>query len=638
MSNFIVSARKYRPRHFDEVVGQEHVSETLRNALKTNQVAHAFLFTGPRGVGKTTMARILAQVLNCEHPTDDFKACNECTSCKAFNENASFNIIELDAASNNSVEHIRSLIEQVRFAPQQGKYKVFIIDEVHMLSSQAFNAFLKTLEEPPPYAIFILATTEKHKILPTILSRCQIFDFRQIQVQDIEKHLAGIAKKEKIKADKPALNIIARKADGALRDALSIFDRMAIAGGGHITTDLVVRHLHILDHEFFFQLVDAALIEDTATILRHLDRVIKQGFTPAIVLSGLLDHLRNLFVAKESGTRELLDVGSDLHTRFAKQAQHTPLNFLLSALSIANHADARLKETQNKRLHVELALIKIAFSSRATTPENLPQKKNIAEPVPITGNSHRAQPSNIETNSSDPAPTPPPAKPDKNESPKVEEPPAGYDDSTANQSPAGTHKPDPAPTPPPAKPDKNLQPTVRISTAESDDKPANPAADATNGHSDAATDLNAWTLDAFGKLAEADWNARKQNTAQLDEESLQRAWKAYLENKTKPTSSVRQVMDRVKLSIEGHVIHVRIGMRFDERTIREETGLMDFLRQELNSDQLSLLFELDPKLAPKEEESAKKKTLTKREKFDLIKQANPEIDNLLARFGAKIVD
>ena len=313
MSTFIVSARKYRPTRFVDVVGQEHVSQTLKNALQSNHLAHAFLFCGPRGVGKTTCARILAKVLNCLNVTADSEPCNSCDACLAFQENASFNITELDAASNNSVEHIRALIEQVRFQPQQGKYKIFIIDEVHMLSQQAFNAFLKTLEEPPSYAIFILATTEKHKIIPTILSRCQIYDFKRIQVPRMVTHLQGICAQEGIDADPEALHIIGQKADGALRDALSIFDRItASSAGNKITYENVITNLNVLDYDYYFQVVDSLLQEDASRILLLLDDIFAKGFDGDIFINGLAEHLRNILVCKDPATTPLLNVSENL--------------------------------------------------------------------------------------------------------------------------------------------------------------------------------------------------------------------------------------------------------------------------------------------------------------------------------------
>jgi DNA polymerase-3 subunit gamma/tau len=365
MSAFIVSARKYRPQRFEEVVGQQHVAGTLKNALATDHVAHAFLFTGPRGVGKTTCARILAKILNCEQRTPDHEACDQCASCRAFNENASFNIIELDAASNNSVEHIRVLIEQVRFQPQQGRYKVFIIDEVHMLSNQAFNAFLKTLEEPPPYAIFILATTEKHKIIPTILSRCQIFDFRRITIGDMVLHLKSICHKEALDADDEALHIIAQKADGALRDALSIFDRIsASAAGGRITYEGVIENLNVLDYDYYFSMTDALLAEDLPAVMNLFDQILRKGFDPDIFVLGLGEHLRNILVCKDAATLQLLETGDTLRERYRKQAALAPASFLVNALHLANECDVQFKMARQKRLHVEMALVKMCYLGR----------------------------------------------------------------------------------------------------------------------------------------------------------------------------------------------------------------------------------------------------------------------------------
>ncbi|MBK6947293.1 MAG: DNA polymerase III subunit gamma/tau [Haliscomenobacter sp.] len=366
MSSFVVSARKYRPIRFDDVVGQEHITGTLKNALRSDHLAHAFLFCGPRGVGKTTCASILGKVLNCMNPTPDFEPCDQCASCKAFNESASFNIIELDAASNNSVEHIRSLIDQVRFQPQQGKYKVFIIDEVHMLSQAAFNAFLKTLEEPPSYAIFILATTEKHKILPTILSRCQIFDFKRIQVPQITAHLEGICTHEGLEAEPEALHVIAQKADGALRDALSIFDRMVSSSAGQkITYQDVIANLNVLDYEYYFRLADALVIEDLSQILLLFNEILNNGFEPDLFLNGFAEHLRNLLMCKDPETLVLLELSSGIRDRYMVQAAQTPHFFILSALNLVNDCDVNLRQARNKRLHVELYLIKMAHISRA---------------------------------------------------------------------------------------------------------------------------------------------------------------------------------------------------------------------------------------------------------------------------------
>jgi DNA polymerase III subunit gamma/tau len=362
---FIVSARKYRPTHFDEVVGQNHIAKTLRNALQTNQLAHAFLFCGPRGVGKTTCARILAKVINCENPINNSDPCNQCKSCLSFSENASFNIFELDAASNNSVDHIRNLIEQVRFQPQSGTHKVFIIDEVHMLSTQAFNAFLKTLEEPPSYAIFILATTERHKILPTILSRCQVFDFKRIQAADIAAQLKSICQKENREYEPEALHLIAAKADGAMRDALSIFDRIASSGDGKILYKEVVESLNILDYDYFFRIVDYCIKSDLPKILLEVAHIINHGFEAEQIVEGLSVHLRELMICKNTETLSLLEYSEELKQRFFNQATALPLAFILSALDILNQCDLQLQRARNKRLALEIALSKLVYLSQS---------------------------------------------------------------------------------------------------------------------------------------------------------------------------------------------------------------------------------------------------------------------------------
>ena len=379
MSKFIVSARKYRPNQFQDVVGQEHVTNVLKQALSSGKVAQAFLFTGPRGVGKTTCARILAKTLNCLQPSKDYEPCNNCTSCESFANNASFNITELDAASNNGVEHIRSLIEKVRFQPQQGKCKVFIIDEVHMLSLQAFNAFLKTLEEPPSYAYFILATTEKHKIIPTILSRCQIYDFKRIQVKDIVSHLQLLSEKENLKADEEALHLIAQKADGALRDALSIFDRIASLSNKHITLEVVTSNLNILDYDYYFKIVDHLILADTANILLTFNEIVSRGFEPDIFILGLAEHVRNLLVAKEKATQPLLEVSDKLAQKYIQQAENSSQSFLLNTLHYLNECDVQFKMAKNKKLHVELYMVKIAHINQAIHVHLEGQKPSIAE-------------------------------------------------------------------------------------------------------------------------------------------------------------------------------------------------------------------------------------------------------------------
>lgn len=360
MENYIVSARKYRPSTFESVVGQRALTTTLKNAIATGKLAHAYLFCGPRGVGKTTCARIFAKTINCMSPTADGEACNQCESCTAFNEQRSYNIHELDAASNNSVDDIRQLVEQVRIPPQIGKYKVYIIDEVHMLSASAFNAFLKTLEEPPRHAIFILATTEKHKILPTILSRCQIYDFNRISVEDTVAHLAYVASKEGITAEPEALNVIALKADGGMRDALSIFDQVVSFTGGHITYQSVIENLNVLDYEYYFRLTDFFLENKVSDALLLLNDVLNKGFDGNHFITGLSSHLRDLLVSKDPATLPLLEVGASIRARYQAQAQKCPLPFLYRAMKLCNDCDLSYRASKNKRLLVELTLIQVA--------------------------------------------------------------------------------------------------------------------------------------------------------------------------------------------------------------------------------------------------------------------------------------
>ena len=365
MDKFVVSARKYRPQNFSTVVGQAHITTTLKNAIKNNQLAHAFLFCGPRGVGKTTCARILAKTINCENQTKDGEACNICNSCISFDAGTSLNIHELDAASNNSVDDIRSLVEQVRFAPQAGKYKVYIVDEVHMLSSSAFNAFLKTLEEPPPYAIFILATTEKHKILPTILSRCQIFDFKRITNNDTVEHLQEICDKESIKADKAALHVIAQKSEGCMRDSLSILDKIVSFTNGQVTYTNTLEHLNILDEDYYFKMLDFLQQQDLSSGLLMYDEINRKGFEGDTVLNGFAEFLRNLLVSRDAKVAMLLEVAEDFKQKYLQTAQKIPAAYIISALNILNEAELNYKQSRNKRLHVELTIIKLSYLQQA---------------------------------------------------------------------------------------------------------------------------------------------------------------------------------------------------------------------------------------------------------------------------------
>lgn len=385
MDKFIVSARKYRPQTFDTVVGQSHITTTLRNAIKHQQLAHAFLFCGPRGVGKTTCARILAKTINCENQTKEGEACDKCQSCQSFNDGASMNYFELDAASNNSVDNIRDLVDQVRFVPQTGHYKVYVIDEVHMLSSSAFNAFLKTLEEPPPYAIFILATTEKHKILPTILSRCQIFDFKRITINDTVHHLEEICEKEEIRAEKAALQIIAQKSEGCMRDALSILDKIVSFTNGELNYANTLEHLNILDAECYFKLIDCMQKQDLSGAMLLYDDINRKGFEGDLVLNGFAEFIRNLLVCKDEKAAVLLEVVDSFRDKYIETAKTAAASLLISALNILNEAEINYKAARNKRLHVELALIKLCYLQQAlqitSEGSSLGKKKLIDAPL-----------------------------------------------------------------------------------------------------------------------------------------------------------------------------------------------------------------------------------------------------------------
>jgi DNA polymerase-3 subunit gamma/tau len=444
MENYIVSARKYRPVTFDTVVGQYSITSTLKNAIKTAHLAQAFLFCGPRGVGKTTCARILAKTINCFNITQNIEACDECESCKSFNEGHSLNVYELDAASNNSVDDIRALIDQVRFAPQLGTHKVYIIDEVHMLSQAAFNAFLKTLEEPPKHAIFILATTEKHKIIPTILSRCQVFDFNRIQIEDIANHLSQIAEKENIEAEKEGLHIIAQKADGALRDALSMFDQIVSFSGKKITYQDVIDNLNILDYDYYFKITDAIITNDISNSLLIFNEILNNGFDGHNFINGLSEHFRNLLVCQDNATVNLLEVGPSIKEKYIEQSKKINLNDLISFLSITSQTDTTYKSSKNKRLLVEVMLMQLC--SRNYSQD---EKKKPIINLPFSNNKALAKAVEkhegviVQSKKEQPQPTPtvvnePIITLDKPETPTVEEKKATYNQPLGSYQLSGT--------------------------------------------------------------------------------------------------------------------------------------------------------------------------------------------------------
>ena len=594
MSNFVVSARKYRPNRFDDVVGQEHVSRTLKNALLNDQLAHAFLFCGPRGVGKTTCARILAKVLNCQNITEDHEPCNTCNSCQSFNENASFNITELDAASNNSVEHIRALIEQVRFQPQQGKYKVFIIDEVHMLSQQAFNAFLKTLEEPPPYAIFILATTEKHKIIPTILSRCQIFDFKRIQIPNMVSHLENICQQENIEAEADALHIIAQKADGALRDSLSIFDRMVAFSGKKITYEDVISNLNVLDYDYYFKIVESLLMEDISKVMLIFDDILRKGFDPDIFINGLAEHFRNLLVCKDPETLSLLEAGQKLRDRYSQQAQITPNIVLLTALNIANDCDINYKMARNKRLHVEMALIKMTFIQRAVSVETIASPVHPEKKTPeLTQNAEQVV-KKAETPAKSPVP----------EAPSSESP---LEESIS----------------PPLEEVK--EPEINPATPLA--KPPVPAA------SKLAVTPLLKGLDALAAEVQANEQEQAPKEA-LTQEALEKYWKQYIETEC-DQDSVRAILKAAELTAENsHHILVTVGSALAENTLRQERRIMDHLRTQFKDNTLTMGIKVNRKMAP-EKPKRPQRPLTPKEKYLKMREQNPVLTELQKRFDLR---
>ena len=587
MSNFVVSARKYRPRRFEDVVGQQHVAGTLKNALATDHVAHAFLFTGPRGVGKTTCARILAKILNCENRTKDFEACNECPSCTAFNEDASWNIFELDAASNNGVDHIRALVEQVRVPPQRGKFKVYIIDEVHMLSQGAFNAFLKTLEEPPPYAIFILATTEKHKVIPTILSRCQIFDFRRITIGDMVLHLKSICQKEGIEAEEDALHIVAQKADGALRDALSIFDRITSFSGKKIRYEDVIENLNVLDYDYYFQLTDALLAEDSAAILNLFDQILRKGFEPDVFVTGLAEHLRNILVCKDEATLALLEAGESLRERYRRQAALAPASFLLTALNLCNECDVNFKMARHKRLHVEMALLKMCFINRAVQASRTPvfqEKKTLDGTI-------GSAPSAVDR---------PPST--------VHRPPSTVETDTAATG--------------------NAQPLSKKEMIEL-------ASGLRQGLKKA--EVISLSLDAYEQAVEVEEAEKAALESRLSLENARAEWAAYSTTVESPT--LRQAMTAAELALDDKVLSATVGMTTHRGLLQQELSrLLDRLRSKLHDPALKIQILLDEAKAQELRPQAPKRPLTVREKLDKMKEINPLVEDLLRKFDLKPED
>ncbi|MBV8255831.1 MAG: DNA polymerase III subunit gamma/tau [Chitinophaga sp.] len=631
MENFIVSARKYRPQNFSTVVGQAHITTTLKNAIRNHQLAHAFLFCGPRGVGKTTCARILAKTINCENLQPDGEACNECHSCKSFNEGSSFNIHELDAASNNSVDDIRTLVEQVRFAPQAGKYKIYIIDEVHMLSSSAFNAFLKTLEEPPSYAIFILATTEKHKILPTILSRCQIFDFKRITIQDTVDHLQEICRKENIEAEADALHLVAQKTDGCMRDSLSTLDKIVSFTAGHLTYQNTLEHLNILDYDYYFRVMDHVLSQDVAAALLLFDEILQKGFEGDNFLGGWAEFLRNLLLCKEEKAMHLVEVSGNLKDRYKQLAGKVSPAYLISALNLLNETEINYRLARNKRLHVEMALIKLCFLQQAVTlvsddntgevtkkklvPDgSTPQKLRAPAAQPVTAKSITEKPATVATIQ----PEGPVAAPTM----KVE-PPAPVQPPVQQAAPvppvaAPVPTPTPAPTPAPA-------PTPTPTAATPNPAPASSGGGKLTG------------LAAMKEaLAAKQQTTVTQQVKPLTAGAIEVYWEEFIDqyrqaNKMTVVSNLQLANLKILATEEiGIVSRNIVQFRFMEE---EKLVISEFFKQKFNNPAIILTLQLDESQQTQDLGPA---PLSSREQFQQMSEQYPLVKELKDRLNMEL--
>jgi DNA polymerase-3 subunit gamma/tau len=592
MEKYVVSARKYRPDLFEKVLGQEHVTKTLRNSILQNKLAHAFLFCGPRGVGKTTCARILAKAINCEDPDEHCEPCGKCTSCDSFQKGGSMNIYELDAASNNHVDDIRRLIEQVRYAPQSGKYKTYIIDEVHMLSQAAFNAFLKTLEEPPSYAIFILATTEKHKIIPTILSRCQIFDFYRIDVAKIVEQLSMIADTEKVKYDKEALHLIAQKSDGGLRDALSVFDRVLSFSGKEITYQSVIENLNILDYDYYFKFLEAVMVQDHSIVLSLLDEILGKGFEGDEFVHGISEHIRQLLVCKHPNTIQLLDASESLKQRYQQQSDLLSTSFLISALDILNQCDINYKQAHNHRLHVEINLLKLCFvqskiENKAPIHENVSDVKKKTKQVPeIT------------------KPSPVSEKEKITEESKVPE--------TVKEN--GALMPD--------EQKEGITSEVKEEPVKTNDLPKKMAPSVPSFK---LSEIVA--IDNTKEEEEEEAEIMVDEDVILDQKDLNEAWKAFIAEQEKEDSSgySLSLLRKLKPEVFQHnIFKVIVGHKVEkERLIEKKREAMLFLRKKMGVPNLSMDIEVDEVRSNKEAIP-----YTNRDKFKKMLEKNPKLLDL----------
>ena len=588
--SFVVSARKYRPQKFEDVYGQAHITDTLKTAILSDKLAHAFLFTGPRGVGKTTCARILAKVINAPDPKTAVKD----GSYADMQIDIALNIFELDAASNNSVDNIRNLVDQVRIPPQVGTYKVFIIDEVHMLSSAAFNAFLKTLEEPPPYAIFILATTEKHKIIPTILSRCQIFDFKRIQIPEMITQMHQIAKDEKIKVEEDALHLIAEKADGAMRDALSIFDRIVNSNDKDVTRQDVVDQLNLLDYEYFFKTADAILKEDDAQTLLVFDEVLKNGFEGDHFINGLGEHLRNLLICKDELTHRLLQVSDSLKERYISQANLCKSSVILTALDIINKADLSYPRAKNQRLHIEIALLKLCYLGRVQPSQPTKPTEKKSPDQKVVSPSDLVKPEVVQIKDA-------PVKEKSKAVTKVEE-------SAAE---------------PATKP--NQTKTAVVNTPKS------------SRAVDNATMQNTPSLGSIDNILNeisAASKTEKAETPDMTIEAIEELYGKYLQNVTSP--SISNAMSKTVKKLEGQTLIIKVPNQLSKDIFLQETNLIQQIRDEFKAPELELQLEIDKSMFPELVTEKPRKFLSEKEKYAVLSKSNPLLKDMIDRFNLKI--
>ncbi|NDV94699.1 DNA polymerase III subunit gamma/tau [Dysgonomonas sp. 521] len=583
MDNYIVSARKYRPMTFNSVVGQRSLTTTLKNAIASGKLAHAYLFCGPRGVGKTTCARIFAKTINCLSPTPEGEACNQCESCVAFNEQRSFNIHELDAASNNSVDDIRSLIEQVRIPPQIGKYKVYIIDEVHMLSQAAFNAFLKTLEEPPHHAIFILATTEKHKILPTILSRCQIYDFSRITIKDTVEHLQYVADQENVKTEPEALNVLAQKADGGMRDALSIFDQVVSFTGGNVTYKAVIENLNVLDYEYYFRLTDSILANNVVEGLLILNEILSKGFDGNNVVTGIASHFRDLLLCKDIKTAELFEVGASIRERYIETAKKCSNEFLYKAIELVNESDLNYRYSRNKRLLSDLTIIRLCQLSSPQAGSEDQKKKQVIEPI-FSQQGQSAQPVN----------------------------------RAATTQP--TQQPQAQQRATPVAPPKEHTPTPSHTAGSSKPMPK-------------AGGLGI-SISAFGQKKEEESVKSEMTIEVLNERftplQLINEWKAYADDLTEEHHLKNTMLNCLPDLIENTVFEVVVNNPVQEqRLIEHRMDILSKLRVQLRNTHLKMEIRIS-------ENNEKKLAFTSAEKFNLMMEENESLRRLKDEFGLEL--